>query len=66
MSNYLKNVLVGFTRPTATTAEKVVLALNQQNGESFNLFYQNPSHDSKKKSDSRAKGSPRQLSSEAK
>ena len=39
MSNYLKNVLVGFARPTTATAEKVVLALNNQTSEQFPIFY---------------------------
>ena len=62
MSNYLKNVLVGFARPTST-AQAVALAHNHQNSESFNLFYPSPSPESKP--DAPAK-SPRQLSSEAK
>ena len=62
MSNYLKNVIVGFARPTST-AQAVALAHNHQNNDSFNLFYATPQ--SELKPDAATK-SPRQLSSEAK
>ena len=56
MSNYLKNVLVGFRCPSST-AQVVAIAHNKKNG----VFYSNPSPE--KNSDTNNK-SPRQLSSE--